>query len=157
MKFRMVDRLLVFEPGRRLVCRKSVSFEEYQLPARLGLPERLPASLLLQSAFEGVHWFVALSSGYQEGWLPESVESVEFRGALRPGESVELEVLPVLDDDGFSVVGSVGGVPVLTLQRARGRRTPLAELLDPHDMQTLTAEIAVPEVRAAAGVTVRPA
>lgn len=157
MKFRLVDRLLAYEPGRRLLCRKSVSFEEYQLPARLGLPEQLPASLLLQAAFESIHWLVALSSGFREGWLPEAIDSVEFSGTLRPGESIQLEAQPIPDSKGFSVVGDVGGRRILSVRGATGTRTPLSDLLDPHDMQTLTAEIAVPDVRHAAGITIKPA
>ena len=157
MKFRLVDRLLVFEPGRRLICRKSVSFEEYNLPIRLGQPEQLPASLMLQSALEGIHWLVALSSDFQEGWLPESIDRIEFKGALRPGESMELEVRMTSDHNVFSVIGRVDKRPILEVLGASGFRTPLSELLDPHYMQTLTAEIAVPEVRQAAGVTIQPA
>lgn len=157
MKFRLIDRLLAYEPGRRLLCRKSVSFEEYQLPTRLGQPAHLPASLMLQSAFEGIHWLVALSSGFQEGWIPEAVDRVEFIGALRPGESLQLEIQPTSDGNRFSVTGYVGQRQVLDVIDASGFRTPLSELLDPHDMQTLTAEIAVPEVRRAAGITILPA
>ena len=133
------------------------------LPTRLGRSEHLPSSFLLQSAFEGIHWFVALSSGFREGWIPGMVERVEFNDELRPGESVQIEIRPSSEEDFFSatepftVTGRVGTRAILDVRGATGGKIPLSELLDPHDLQTLTAEIAAPEVRAAAGIRILPA
>ena len=56
MKLRCVDRILGWEPWRTISGVKAVSFEEYCLPARLGLPEHLPSSLALESVFELARW-----------------------------------------------------------------------------------------------------
>jgi hypothetical protein len=52
MKFRMVDRILSWEPETRIRGVKTVSFEEYCLRSPLGYEERLPESLLVESLFQ---------------------------------------------------------------------------------------------------------
>ena len=64
MKFRMVDRILEYEPKTSIRGVKTVSFEEYNLKAAFGEPERLPESLLVEAFFQLGNWLVMLSTDF---------------------------------------------------------------------------------------------
>jgi 3-hydroxymyristoyl/3-hydroxydecanoyl-(acyl carrier protein) dehydratase len=66
MKFRMVDRILAYEPRRSIRGAKTVSFEEYQLKAAFGDEAHLPETLLLESFFQLGNWLIVLSSDFTQ-------------------------------------------------------------------------------------------
>jgi hypothetical protein len=61
-----VDRVLEYEPWRRIVTRKAISLEEYYLHAPLGREGVFPESLLLECCAESAWWLLAASSSFTQ-------------------------------------------------------------------------------------------
>ena len=66
MKFRMVDRILAWQPRRSIRGLKVASFEEYQLKEPLADEPCLPETLLVESLFQLGNWLVVLTSDFTE-------------------------------------------------------------------------------------------
>jgi len=144
MKFRMVDRILSWDPERGIRGVKAVSFEEYSLKEPFGGPAALPESLLLQSAFELGAWLLIFSSDFKEGGAAMGWEEAKFVTPVGPGERVLLEVTARADGGGDLLLDATGKVGEREAFYARGlglRRIPLSELGDPEDYRTLASEI----------------
>ena len=81
MKFRMVDRILAWEPRTRIRGIKTVSFEEYNCKAAFGGDACLPESLLIESLFQLGNWLIMLSSDFTQMGLVVRIERDPLRGA----------------------------------------------------------------------------
>ncbi len=108
MKFRMVDRILAWEPRRRIRGIKAVSFEEYELRERLGDEPCLPESLVMEALFQLGNWLIVLSSDYTQMGVVVQWDEVRFMGRFRPGRRLHMEVtVRAWRDDGVVLDGSV--------------------------------------------------
>ncbi len=148
MKLRCVDCILDWQPWRTIRGVKAVSFEEYCLPAGLGLPEHLPTALALESVFELARWLAVLSSEFRQIALPIEVEHGTFTQPLRPGESMQIELSAAPETDGeivFSAQARTRAARILRVERVRARLLPLPDYLDPADLRVLYSEIHRPE------------
>ena len=151
MKFRMVDRILAWEPRQGIRGVKAVSFEEYELKESLADEPCLPESLMVESLFQLGNWLVVLSSDFTEMALVVRFEEIRFVDRLRPGQSLRMEIaVRSYRSDGIVIDGQA-------LADARtiadGQRdclavpVPLADYHDPDDLRVLFSEIYRPEVR----------
>ncbi len=148
MKFRMVDRIISYEPKRRILGIKTVSFEEYSLRSPLGYEERLPESLLMESLFQLGNWLIILSSDYTQMGLVVRTGVVRFLEPLRPGEKMVMElVVRSYRSDGvvFDGAACVGERRIAEGQRCLALPTPLDEYCNPDDLKVLFSEIHRPE------------
>ena len=148
MKLRCVDRILAWEPWRTIRGVKAVSFEEYCLPAGLGMQEHLPSSLALESVFELARWLVVLSSEFQQIALPIELERCTFNRPLRPGEHMQIELSAQPETNGeivFSAQARTRLAENLHVESARARLLPLPDYCDPADLRVLYSEIHRPE------------
>jgi 3-hydroxyacyl-[acyl-carrier-protein] dehydratase len=144
MKFRMVDRILDWEPCRSIRGVKTVSFEEYQLREPLGYSPYLPESLILESLFQLANWLVILSTDYKQASLGSQLEEARFLAPLRPGSHLRMDVsVPGWRDDSAIVEGVVSdhGQVVATVRRCILGFVPLADFYDPDDLRVLYSEI----------------
>ena len=66
MKFRMVDRILAWQPRQHIRGIKTVSFEEYQLKAAFADQPHLPQTLVMESLFQLGNWLIMLSSDFSQ-------------------------------------------------------------------------------------------
>jgi 3-hydroxymyristoyl/3-hydroxydecanoyl-(acyl carrier protein) dehydratase len=144
MKFRMIDRILAWEPRRSIRGIKAVSFEEYELRERLGDEPCLPESLAMEAIFQLGNWLGILSSDFTQMGQVVQWDEVQFLGRFRPGRRLHMEVeVRRWRDDGIVLDGSASdGTGVI----AAGRRclavpVPLAEYQDPDDLRVLYSEI----------------
>jgi 3-hydroxyacyl-[acyl-carrier-protein] dehydratase len=148
MKFRMVDRIVAWQPRRSIRGVKVVSFEEYQLKEPLADEPCLPESLLVESLFQLGNWLVVLSSGFTEMALVVRFEEIRFTGRLRPGESLRMEIdVRSYRDDGVVMDGR-GLVGARTIAEGRGCLAvpvPLADYQDAGALGVLFSEIYLPE------------
>ncbi len=144
MKFRMVDRILSWEPRKSIRGLKTVSFEEYNLKAPFGDEPRLPESLLVESLFQLGNWLIMLSSDFTEMGLVVRFQEVRFDAPLRPGGRMlmELEVLSYRSDgvlfdgrafDGDHLIGTGRGCLATPV--------PLTDYFDPENLKVLFSEI----------------
>ena len=148
MKLRCVDCILAWEPWRTIRGVKAVSFEEYCLPAGLGLPEHLPAALALESVFELARWLAVLSSDFQQIALPIELEHCTFTRPLRPGERMQIDLVaqpPAQGEFVFSAQARTRTAEVLLVRVARARLWPLADHVNPDDLRVLYSEIHRPD------------
>jgi len=144
MKFRMVDRILAWQPQQRIVGTKTVSFEEYSLRSALGGDARLPESLLLESFFQLGNWLIVLTSDFTRMGLIVRTEEVRFAGPVGPGERMTMELMVRrYRDDGvlFDGVGRVGDREVAVGRGCLAALAPLADYADPADLRVLFSEI----------------
>ena len=91
--FLLVDRITEFEPDKRIVGIKNVSLNErYLSPATPNSPPALPPTILTESIAQ-VGAILILSKPENQGRLIYfmSIERVRYKGAVRPGETVEIE------------------------------------------------------------------
>jgi len=144
MKFRMVDRILAWQPQQRIVGTKTVSFEEYNLRSALGGDARLPESLLLESFFQLGNWLIVLTSDFTRMGLIVRTEEVRFAGPVGPGERMTMELaVRRYRDDGvlFDGVGRVGDREAAVGRGCLAALAPLADYADPEDLRVLFSEI----------------
>ncbi len=147
MKFRMVDQILAWEPGRLIRGTKAVSFEEYCAPLPLGSAPELPASLALESLLQLGNWLIMLSSDYAHVGFVAELGRVEFASALRPGQRMTTE-LSVQEKDGTNWLlrgsGWVSGRDVVRVEGIRLQLRPLAAYFHADDLRVLFSEICRP-------------
>jgi len=144
MKFRMVDRILRYEPRRFIRGLKTVSFEEYSLRRDLLGPPGLPETLLLESLLQLGNWLIVLSSDFQRMGLLIRIERVEFIEPVRPGRRVLAEaVVRHYRDDGMLFDGQafVDGRPVARGGGCLAVPAPLEDYCDAEDLRVLFSQI----------------
>ena len=160
MKFRMVDRILAWEPRRTIRGVKSVSFEEYELKESLGDEPCLPESLVMESLFQLGNWMVILSSDFSRMGLVVRFEEVRFSDRLRPGRHLRMEVeVRSWREDGILFDGRalMGQQTVATGRGCLALPVVLSDYHDPDDLRVLFSEIHRPEVPELLGESSCPA
>lgn len=159
MKFRMVDRILGWEPRQVIRGMKTVSFEEYELRERLGYEPYLPESLILESLLQLANWLVMLSTDYEQMCIGAQWDEAQFLDTLRPGSRMVMEVtVSGWSDDSVIVHGTVsdGRKKVVTVRRCLAAFVPTAEYYDPDDLRVLFSEIHRPDPQALLGAASCP-
>ena len=148
MKFRMIDRILHWQPRESIRGVKAVSFEEYELRRRLGDEPCLPESLIMESLFQLGNWLLILSSDFQQMGLVVRFEEVKFTGRLRPGRHLRMHAtVRSWRDDGivFNGSGTAEGEEIVAGRGCLATPVPLADYADPADLRVLFSEIHRPE------------
>ena len=144
MKWRMVDRIVAWEPWQSISGAKCVSFEEYNLPAALGLPEQLPPTLVLQSVFELARWLAIISSDFTRLGIVRATQRVVLHSPVAPGERMRMDVKVRNHDDQamvFDATGQVGNRAVIAAEGCLAELWPLQTCHDAADLRTLLDEI----------------
>ena len=150
MRFRLVDRILAWQPRQFIEGAKTVSFEEYELRRRLGDEPCLPESLIMESLFQLGNWLLILSSDFQQMGLVVRFEEVRFAGRLRPGRHLRMQAtVRSWRDDGvvFDGGGSAEGEEIVAGRGCLAAPVPLAEYADPADLRVLFSEIHRPDAQ----------
>lgn len=148
MKFRLVDRIVAWEPRESIQGIKTVSFEEYQLKSAWGDEPALPESLLIESLLQLGNWLVILTSNFTEMALVVRIQEIQLRDRLRPGESLTGEVnIRSYRTDGIVFDGRarVGRKIVAEGRGCLASPVPLADYHDPEDLRVLFSEIYLPD------------
>jgi 3-hydroxyacyl-[acyl-carrier-protein] dehydratase len=152
MKFRMVDRILDWQPRRSIRGVKVASFEEYQLREPLADEPCLPETLLVEGLFQLGNWLVMLSSDFTEMGLVVRFEEIRFVSRVRPGESVRMEIeARSYRGDGVVLDGraTVGGLLIAEGRGCLATPVPLADYHDPDSLRVLFSEIYRPAIEPA--------
>ncbi|MGB2821180.1 MAG: hypothetical protein WBF17_09375 [Phycisphaerae bacterium] len=144
MKFRMVDRIVAWEPRRAIRGVKTVSFEEYRLKAPLGETAHLPETLLVESLFQLGNWLVVLTSDFTQMGMIVRIGEVTFVDRLGPGQRLDMDItVRRYRDDGilFDGTATVAGRVIASGTGCLAIPVPLAEYHDPADLRVLYREI----------------
>lgn len=148
MKFRMVDRILAWEPRRMIRGIKVVSFEEYELRVPLGDEPCLPESLAMESLFQLGNWLVMLSTDFSQMGLVVRFEEIQFLDRLRPGAHLRMQAdVRSWRDDGILFDGraTAGSRTIVVGRGCLALPVALADYQSPGDLQVLFSEIYRPE------------
>lgn len=107
----MVDRILEFESGKRMVGIKNVTMSEDFLTHHFpGFPV-MPGVLVIEAMTQLAGWLLAVSTDFKYKALLSGVRQARFSHFIRPGDSLWLEVILVsrLEDIvSFKGVGKLG-------------------------------------------------
>ena len=144
MKFRMVDRILTWQPRRSITGVKAVSFEEYSLKSPWGPEAALPESLVMECLFQLGNWLIVLSSDFTQMGLLVRIGEVQFHGSLGPGQSLRMDIEAAsYRDDGvvFNGVATAAGRPIVSGRGCLATPVDLADFHDPADLRVLYSEI----------------
>ena len=160
MKFRMVDRILAWQPRRMIRGVKAVSFEEYELRRRLGDEPCLPETLVMEALFQLGNWLLVLSSDYTTMGMVVQWEEARFPERLRPGRRLHMEVtVRAWREEGVLLDGIArdGEKTVAIGRRCLAVPVALADYCDPDDLRVLFSEMDRPEDSERAETTPCPA
>jgi 3-hydroxyacyl-[acyl-carrier-protein] dehydratase len=93
--FLLVDRIIEFEPDKRIVGVKNVSVNErYLSPASNGQRSALPPPILTEAVAQvGAILILAKPENRNRLIYLMGIERVRYRGAVYPGDVVEIEAL----------------------------------------------------------------
>ena len=144
MRFRMVDRILAWEPQRLIRGVKTVSFEEYELRRHLGDEPCLPESLVMEALFQLGNWLLVLSSDFTKMGLVVQWDEAQFPSRLRPSRRLHIEVaVRSWREDGVILDGTAcdGEKTVLVGRRCLAVPVPLTDYCAPDDLRVLFSEI----------------
>ena len=93
--FLLVDRVVAFEPDKRIVGIKNVSMNErYLSPARGGERPALPLTILTEAVAQvGAILILSKPENRERLIYFMGIERVRYRGVAHPGDVVEIEAL----------------------------------------------------------------
>jgi len=114
MRWNWIDRIVRFEPERRLVAVKNVSAAEEHLhdhfPAEAGRPASavMPASLIIEGMAQAAGLLAGSAHGFREKVILAKITSARLDDEAIPGDQLVYDaVLERVDAAGASAVGTV--------------------------------------------------
>lgn len=117
MRFALIDRVIEFEPQRRIVAIKAVTLAEEYLAEHFPTFPVFPGVFMLECMTEAARWLVHASRGFRDGLvLLQSVRGVTYKSFVAPGHLLRVEVdCRRLDEAGgeFSGAGYCGADEVV--------------------------------------------
>ena len=136
MRYLLVDRILEWQAGERILGLKSVTMSEDFLEFHFPRNPIMPGVLLLEALAQLAGWLEAASSDFRRWFLLQSVRKCMFYGFAIPGDAVELEVRAQAGEDP-SRRAFVGVCSVLRKRRVvaefEGDVVPLEDIEYPED------------------------
>jgi len=144
MKFRMVDRIMAWQPRRSITGVKAVSFEEYSLKSPWGSGAALPESLVMEGLFQLGNWLIVLSSDFTQMGLLVRIEEVQFHEPLGPGQSLRMDIeVASYRNDGvaFNGVATAAGRLIASGRGCLATPVALERFHNPADLKVLLSEI----------------
>jgi 3-hydroxyacyl-[acyl-carrier-protein] dehydratase len=109
-----IDRILAFEPGKRLVACKTVSLSEPHLHQHFPATETepampvMPAPLIIEGMAQAGGLLAGHARGFKDDVVLAKLRKAELNFEVLPGATIEFEArLVAIDDAGASVDGLV--------------------------------------------------
>jgi 3-hydroxyacyl-[acyl-carrier-protein] dehydratase len=144
MRWKLLDRIVELEPGRRALGVWGVSYDAATLERPDARAATLPRVLVLESIGQLASWLVIASTGFARRPVMGSFDRAVFARDLFPGERVTVEAeLHRLYDTAGLVSGRalVDGEVVAEVARATCGLLPLEELEDPDEVRAELLEL----------------
>jgi 3-hydroxyacyl-[acyl-carrier-protein] dehydratase len=93
MRFTLVDRILEWAPGERIVAVKAVSRSEEYLADHFPTFEVLPGVLMLEALVEAARWLTWATEDFAHSLiLLADAKNVTYKSFVRPGQTLRVEV-----------------------------------------------------------------
>lgn len=131
MRFQLIDNIVTFEPGQRVVATKAVSLAEEYLADHFPSFPILPGVLMLEGAIQASSWLVREQHEFAPlAILLKQARNVTYKSFVRPGETLEVTSVADRIESAESVFTASGAVGSRSIFRAKLtlRHVPLAEL-----------------------------
>jgi len=94
MRFELVDRILEFSPGERIVAVKAVSRSEEYLADHFPTFPVLPGVFMLEAMIQAACWLIRESRNFAPLMiLLRSAKNVTYKNFVKPGRLLRLEVI----------------------------------------------------------------
>ena len=120
VKFVLLDRIVVLEPGKRIVARKALSLAEEYLADHFPTFPVMPGVLMVEAMTEAAGWLLQATHGFAYSTLElAEARNVTYKNFVRPGEVLEIEVNVRKSADGRSEFDGVGRCNGLEMVRGR--------------------------------------
>ena len=114
MRWMWIDKVVAYEPNRRLVAVKGVSLSEEHLHAHFAAEGALPAcpvmpnSLILEGMAQTAGILVGSVHGFREKVVLAKVASAVIERDVNPGETIRYDAtIERMDESGASTVGTI--------------------------------------------------
>jgi len=92
MKYRQLDRILVLEPGKRLVAERTLSADEEYLRDHFPRFPVMPGVMMLEALHQAGVWLVRMDDDFDAALvLLREAKNVRFGDFLGPGETLTVE------------------------------------------------------------------
>ena len=93
MRFNLIDRLIDFEPGKRIRMVKNLTLAEEYLADHFPTFPVMPGVLMLQTLVEAGAWLLRLSEDYRHSVIClRDARNVKYGNFMQPGHSLVLTV-----------------------------------------------------------------
>jgi len=90
MRWRLIDRIIGFEPWRSIAGRKAISLEEFSLMAPLGRNGFFPEALALECCVEAGRLLIQASTDFQTSAILTGVDGFAFDHPVAGGRVLEV-------------------------------------------------------------------
>lgn len=112
MRFWLLDKIDEFEPNRRLVASKQVTYSEEYLQDHFPEFPVLPGVFMLEAATQASAWLLRLSESYAHSIISlKEAKNIKYADFVKPGSRLDISVELIKKDDRnatLKVVGKVG-------------------------------------------------
>jgi len=130
MRYTLLDRITVLEPGKRIEAIKGLSLSEEYLGDHFPLFPVMPGVFMLEALTQASAWLIRASEGFAHSLvLLEEARNVKYADFVGPGQLLVVKA-EILSQDGnttkLQVVGMVGDNTVVSARLVM-RRSNLAE------------------------------
>ena len=154
MRFNLVDRLLDFEPGKRIRMVKNLTLAEEYLADHFPTFPVMPGVLMLQTLVEAGAWLLRLSEDFRHSVIVlRDARNVKYGNFMQPGHSLVVtadtgETAPDAAEVVFKGKGEMDGTSTVsakfTLARYNLRdRNPALEVVDRRIVDSLRERLLV--------------
>src|SRR5438046_3768649 len=110
MRFNLVDRLLDFEPGKRICMAKNLTLAEEYLADHFPTFPVMPGVLMLQSLVEAGAWLLRITEDFSHSMIVlREARNVKYGTFLEPGKT--LMVTAELLDQADGATAADGATP----------------------------------------------
>lgn len=120
MRFTLLDRITLVEPGKRIQASKCLTLSEQYLEDHFPRFPVMPGVLMLESLYQAAAWLVRVTDHFEHSLVVMAeANNVKYSDFVEPGETLMVTAEMVSHDERFSKLKCEGEVNGTVAVRAR--------------------------------------